>query len=252
MEPGAQTPDAFAPAVAALGTTAFAAELLAALNRILPVDHLSLMRFEDRARPPVLESAIWRGGEHVAAVQRAYLGGLYRHDPNLRFSGATTTVLKLHRDDLSNAAYRKACYERAGLIERVTVAVPDAGRLVVLNLYRREPGGPFTARELEAIDGLKRFLGALAAKHVSMLGALMRSRDRADRIAALAARLHALDGRLTRRELDVLARVLIGMTSEGIALDLAISQNTVLTYRKRAYGRLGVTSQAELFAICLG
>jgi len=69
--------------------------------------------------------------------------------------------------------------------------------------------------------------------------------------AALAARLHALDGRLTRRELDVLARILSGLTSEGIALDLRVSVNTVLTYRKRAYGRLGVSSQAELFALCL-
>mgnify|MGYP001581901176 FL=1 len=252
MEPGAQTPDAFAPAVAALGTAAFAAELLAALNRILPVDHLSLMRFEDRARPPVLESAVWRGGEHVAEVQRAYLGGLYRHDPNLRFSGTTTAVLRLHRDDLSNAAYRKACYQRAGLIERVTVAAPDAGRLVVLNLYRREPGGTFAQDEIESIERIARFLAALAVQHVGMLGALLRSRDRADRVAALGARLHALDGRLTRRELDVLARALIGMTSEGIALDLRVSLNTVLTYRKRAYGRLGVTSQAELFALCLG
>jgi DNA-binding CsgD family transcriptional regulator len=84
-----------------------------------------------------------------------------------------------------------------------------------------------------------------------MLGSLLRSRDRGDRIAALAARLHALDGRLPRRELDVLARILIGMTTEGIALDLRISENTVLTYRKRAYGRLNVSSQAELFALCV-
>ncbi len=252
MEPGAQTPDAFAPAVAALGTAAFAAELLAALNRILPVDHLSLMRFEDRARPPVLESAVWRGGEHVAEVQRAYLGGLYRHDPNLRLAASGVRLLRLHRDAIADRAYRDACYVRAGLIERLTVAIGDAGRLIALNLYRREPSGAFSAQEAKAIEDHAQFLGALAAKHVGMLGALLRSRDRADRVAALAARLHALDARLTGRELDVLARVLIGMTSEGIALDLAISRNTVLTYRKRAYGRLGVTSQAELFALCLG
>jgi DNA-binding CsgD family transcriptional regulator len=49
----------------------------------------------------------------------------------------------------------------------------------------------------------------------------------------------------------VLARALAGLTSAGIALDLRISLNTVLTYRKRAYGRLGVSSQAELFSRCL-
>lgn len=251
MTPGAQAPDAFAPAVAALGSAAFAAELLAALNRIVPVDHLSLMRFEDRVRAPVIESAVWRGGEHVAQVQRAYLGGLYRHDPNLRFAGAGPAVLRLHRDELRDAAYRETCYVQAGLLERLTVAQSEAGRLVVLNLYRRVASGAFTSPETRLVEALARFLAALALKHVGMLGMLLRSRDRADRVAALAARLHALDGRLTRRELDVLARILSGLTSEGIALDLRVSVNTVLTYRKRAYGRLGVSSQAELFALCL-
>jgi DNA-binding CsgD family transcriptional regulator len=32
-------------------------------------------------------------------------------------------------------------------------------------------------------------------------------------------------------------------------LDLGVALSTVLTYRKRAYGKLGVTSQAELFAL---
>lgn len=253
MDREAQTPDALAPAVAALGAAAFAAELLAALNRFVPIDHLSLMRFADRARPPVLESAVWRGGEHVAEVQRAYLRGLYLHDPNLRLAGTVleASVLRLRRDEIEHAGYREACYLRAGLIERLTVASSRDGRLVALNLYRREQSGLFAPEEVAMIERLARFLGALAAKHVNMLGALLRSRERGDRIAAAAARLHALDGRLTRRELDVLARILVGMTSEGIALDLRISPNTVLTYRKRGYARLRVTSQAELFSLCL-
>lgn len=249
----ALTPDAFTPAVAALGSATFAAELLASLNRIVPVDHLSLMRFADRARPPVLESAVWRGGEHVAEVQRAYLQGLYRYDPNLRLAGSRieASVLLLRRDDIAHAGYRDACYLRAGLIERLTVASSVAGHFVALNLYRREESGAFRRDEIEAIEPLARFLGALAGKHVGWVGVLLRSRERGDRIAAAAARLHALDGRLTRRELDVLARILVGMTSEGIALDLRIRPNTVLTYRKRGYGRLRVTSQAELFSLCL-
>ena len=251
---GSQTPDAFAPAVGALGTAAFATELVAALNRIVPVDHVCLMRFEDGIRPPVLESASWRGGEHVAEVQRAYLSGLYRHDPNLRVAAepaAKVLVLRLHRDALRNADYREACYLQSGLLERLSIVIPDGGRLVALNLYRHESSSAFSKGDVKAIEGLARFLAALAVKHSGMLGVLLRSRDRVDRIAALVARLQALDGGLTVRERDVLARILAGMTSEGISLDLGIGLNTVLTYRKRAYGRLRVTSQAELFSLCL-
>ncbi len=247
----APSPDGFAPAIAALGTTAFAAEVLAALNRVLPVDHLSLMRFEDRRRAPVLESAVWRGGEHVSDVQRAYLEGLYRFDPNFATPTPALTVRKLHRDAIANPLYRERCYLQAALLERLTVAIPDGKRLLALNLYRRVESGEFSARETASIEALARFLAALALKHVGMVGMLLRSRDRGDRVSALAARLHALDPRLTGRELDVLARILLGMTSEGIALDLGVSCNTVLTYRKRGYARLGVSSQAELFSLCI-
>jgi len=251
MQPGAQAADAFAPAVAALGTARFAVELLAALNRMVAVDHLSLMRFADRTRPPVLESAVWRGGEHVAEVQRAYLGGLYRHDPNLQIEPHEIRVLRLHRDAIENAQYRERCYRRAGLIERLSVTAPCAGERVALNLYRHERSGAFSEADAQAIGGVARLLASLAVKHAGMLGALLRSRERSDRVAAFAARLHALDGRLTPRELDVLARILTGMSSAGIALDLRVGLNTVLTYRKRGYGRLGISSQAELFSLCI-
>jgi DNA-binding CsgD family transcriptional regulator len=248
----ASTLDAFAPAIAALGRAGFASELLAALNRSVPVDHACLMRVVDRARPPVLESASWRGGTHVAQVQRAYLDGLYRFDPNLNLPPrSAVAVMHLRRDELAHAEYREACFVRAGLLERLTIAATDEGQLMLLNLYRLDAGGPFAAEEIAALTELSRFLAALAVKHVGTLGMLLRSRDRADRIAALAARLHARDGRLTLREREVLSRVMLGVSSEGIALDLGIGLNTVLTYRKRAYARLGVTSQAELFSLCL-
>ena len=245
-------PDAFAPVIAALGRAAFASELLAALNRTLPVDHVCLMRLVDRTRPPVLESASWRGGAHVAEVQSAYLHGLYRFDPNLDLAlGSGVAVRLLRREAIRRADYREACFARAGLLERLTVAAADEGQLVLLNLYRLDPSGRFAPEEIAAIEELSRFLAALAIRHVGTLGMLLRSRDRADRVAALAARLHALDGRLTLREREVLSRVMLGVTSQGIALDLGIGLNTVLTYRKRAYARLGVTSQAELFSLCL-
>ncbi|MBL8289973.1 MAG: hypothetical protein JNL85_18455 [Rubrivivax sp.] len=245
---------ALAPVVAALGGTTFAAELLAALNRGVAVDHACLMRFAGNTRPPVLESASWRGGEHVAEVQQAYLAGLYRHDPNLALAleRGRVAVRLQRRAAIGEGAYREACYGRFGLLERLTVAASsEGGQLVALNLYRLEAGGPFAAAELAAIEALAPLLAALALKHVAMVGMRLRSRERGDRIEAAAARLAALGAALTRRERDVLARVLVGMTSEGIALDLAIGLTSVLTYRRRGYARVGVTSQAELFALCL-
>ncbi len=53
------------------------------------------------------------------------------------------------------------------------------------------------------------------------------------------------------RETEVCAAIVQGMTSEAIALKLGISVNTVLTYRKRAYMRLGISCQNELLRFIL-
>src|SRR3546814_184165 len=51
---------------------------------------------------------------------------------------------------------------------------------------------------------------------------------------------------LSRREGEVCARILYGFSSCGIAVDLGIGKESVMTYRKRAYQRLGIGSQREL------
>ena len=191
MHSPAPTPDAFAAAIAALGREAFASELLAALNRSVPVDHICLMRVVDRAQPPVLESASWRGGTRVAAVQSAYLKGLYRFDPNMNLPAPSGVEFRhLRRDAIGDEDYRENCFVRAELLERLTVAASDEGQLVLLNLYRFGTSGPFGAGELAAMEGLSRFLAALAIKHVSALGMLLRSR---------ASTSGALDFRTLRR-----------------------------------------------------
>lgn len=51
---------------------------------------------------------------------------------------------------------------------------------------------------------------------------------------------------LAGREAEVCARLLYGMSMIGIALDLDIGEESVKTYRRRAYSRLGIGSPREL------
>jgi len=71
-------------------------------------------------------------------------------------------------------------------------------------------------------------------------------------LPALRERLLRLQHDLTDRELDVCARVLQGMTHEGIAADLGLGVPTVKTYRNRAFARMGIHFRNELFAKVLG
>jgi DNA-binding CsgD family transcriptional regulator len=51
---------------------------------------------------------------------------------------------------------------------------------------------------------------------------------------------------MPRRELEVCSRILFGLTSPAIALDLHLCDTTIKTYRKRAYHRLSIGSEREL------
>lgn len=51
---------------------------------------------------------------------------------------------------------------------------------------------------------------------------------------------------LSRREQEVCARAAVGMSVEATAIDLGIAKTSVVTYRKRSYRRLGITSVHEL------
>ena len=64
-------------------------------------------------------------------------------------------------------------------------------------------------------------------------------------------RLRQIAPQLAGRELDVCIGIVQGRCSEAIALALGISINTVLTYRKRAYARLGISSHNELMRLVL-
>jgi len=61
-----------------------------------------------------------------------------------------------------------------------------------------------------------------------------------------------LDGLLSERQREVLARVLDGKPSRQIAEELAISVKTVEFHRARIMQKLGVRTAAELFRRCLG
>ena len=52
---------------------------------------------------------------------------------------------------------------------------------------------------------------------------------------------------LTARERQVAVGIIRGVSALGISLELGLSEDTVSTYRKRTYRRLGIGSRHELF-----
>ena len=84
------------------------------------------------------------------------------------------------------------------------------------------------------------------AKHIEVAGRVpepnltLRCREQISRCVASSG------VPFSQREFEVCVRILYGMSTCGIALDLGVGEETVMTYKKRAYARLGLASQREL------
>lgn len=66
-------------------------------------------------------------------------------------------------------------------------------------------------------------------------------------LARICAALMRDEASITPREAEVCASIVLGYTVLGISMNLGISINTVATHRKRAYAKLRISSQNELF-----
>jgi DNA-binding CsgD family transcriptional regulator len=128
------------------------------------------------------------------------------------------------------------------------VRAPD--HALYVNLYRGIDRPPFTSEELEIIRRSSDVLIAMIERHF----ALTNDEDAGDlkavqRLIAEIARERGAP--LSMREADTCARIVAGYSTEGIALSLGVSQHSVISYRRRAFEKLGIATQKELFAIVL-
>jgi DNA-binding CsgD family transcriptional regulator len=109
----------------------------------------------------------------------------------------------------------------------------------------------FDTSEISRVRSLAPLMVSLVRRHTALVdasGADM-SRIRERRLDTLRRILLEHEAGLTSREAEVCASIVIGYRAEAIADRLGISPNTVATHRKRAYAKLHISSQTELFAI---
>jgi DNA-binding CsgD family transcriptional regulator len=149
---------------------------------------------------------------------------------------------RVRPSDIASPSFRRAFFDDAGIVERISVIQRGQDAWRGINVARHASDGRCSDEELRSLIGL-------ACLVLPMLP-LNRRRSAAAQpltIAELEKRFGDRCARLTQRERQVCARAAGGMSVEATALDLGIAKSSVLTYRQRAYQRLGV---AGPFALC--
>ncbi|CAN7623717.1 MAG: helix-turn-helix transcriptional regulator [Acidovorax sp.] len=269
---------ALAGMVHRLGEPGFASGLLQDLAPVLPAASWSVYRTGHRCKPTLFMSASLGVPDTTQDCWWAYLSGPYRHDRTWGRSfdeaapaESPTRLCHLTAREV-DGEHRARVYEAHGVAERVSVVEYESdGSVFAVNFYRHQHQKPFRDAHIGGFEAVAPVLLALARKHIALshsdtlapaawprsgsAGLALPQAEHPARHGPLPASLPALRERLLRvhadftdRELDVCARLLQGMTHEGIASDLGLGVPTVKTYRNRAFARLGIHFRNELFA----
>jgi DNA-binding CsgD family transcriptional regulator len=144
-----------------------------------------------------------------------------------------TCVTKIDIGDIRDRQYRQ-CFELTHVQERLSFFSRFGSDLYQLSIYRGARKSAFSSNELGYFATLASLVLATASKH--------------ERVCREAIPIPPhLD--IDAIEREVCSRAAAGKTIEGTALDLNIRKTSVITYRQRAYQKLGISRQNELVAV---
>lgn len=276
--------DRIATMVSTIGTEHFGSAVLEMLDERLEVCHCAAFEQEADEPPRCIMAAGL--GQHGAQAAREltpmYVSEGYTSDPVLRVLRAHAgpapglayyDALRMRESSIAADAFVEQFYVEPELSQEAVYSLRSGNRLLWVALYRRHGAGAFIERDRRTLQQLSRLLLSSVQKQaqvVTQLAAPAVASAAADAIAppvegesrawglTRAELLERVRGALlmapcglTVREADVCAHIVMGYATLAISLNLGISINTVGTHRKRAYAKLGISSQTELFNACL-
>lgn len=246
-----------------LGCKEFEEGVVALLNLVLPIDHCVVFTHGADG-----VGHLFTHGKMAAATAQQladdYVRQYHERDPMFA-SLANNDASDLDRPRPLNLqteydpVYRNHFFDRNGLIDKTSTVGRVKEGSVLCNFYRMAGSARYSPEDRERLERILPLVTAFIAAHFRLVkstqltvedSVVPRDRTRSLVHTIIGKRVAPFD-RLTAREREVCERIVLGYTSIGIGLDLEISLSSVLTYRKRAYDKLGIGSQNELFALCL-
>lgn len=237
--------------VDAIGDQEFGNQLLAFFHGLCGAEHCTVFNLDSDASRGVATAGLY--GAEVANRQIAlYLQNQrWQRDPMIaqarkQLEVQSTSMVQTAVRELPNADFRDIMYGGTTVGDRLLLCGRSATGMVGLSVLRTATTGDFSNDDIGHVHEACAMLMAIVNKHV---GLTWQVPDVSRALTSLGQIETCLAGNLvplSRRETEVCARILHGVSSLGIALDLGISEETVMTYRKRAYQRLGIGSQREL------
>ena len=229
----------------AIGDPDFGGQLIATIRSVSEADHVMAFAFLPNQPPRVVVSAGMFDEAAAARAAATYAGSLYLLDPNygaIRRSRQGSAWFEAMAAD-GGEHFQEAFFGACGVSDAIAFANCQKD-IVFYVIIMRGGGQKFAKGQTWLLMQLGEVIVANIHKHFSYMHALNgKNQFVIDRVLAEAPAF----AMLTPRERRVCLGILTGYTSESIGFNLEISINSVLTYRKRLYDKLDISSQNELF-----
>ncbi|MGC4252482.1 MAG: LuxR C-terminal-related transcriptional regulator [Sphingobium sp.] len=235
--------------MAAVGRPCFVEEMARHLSAIFNAEFLHISHIP--ARHPTKVISLSADGDGKARQQSAlYLEKeIWRHDPSMAIGSqweGTSPFLRHLDVERPETLELKHFYSSTDIGERVVVYSKASDGHLGLSIVRSARHGIFSAEERARIGILGDIAFPLLSRHFDILHEKQVSSRALTSLDIIEQCLTLCPLCLPRREIQVIARLLYGMTCEGVALDLSIAYETAVSYKKRFYRRFDLTSFRDL------
>lgn len=237
-----------AACIEAIGYERFYPRFFALIGKITRIDQYMVFEFCDKWESPRCRLAhnVHRPelGLQLASL---YLEGNYLNDPLLErlaneiTEHPTQPACELLLSRTLPPVYRRRFFNVPDIKEKFAIAANDeeSGRLYYINFYRSAER-EFAANEIEGLEQCSALISALLLRHFR--------EERQGR----GVQKHLLAAGLSEREAQICELIVAGHTTKTIARKLNLAESSIITYRKRAYQKLGVHRKPDLLEIFQG
>jgi len=248
--------------VSALESPLFDQILYKAISRLVGIDFILAFAYRGHSRPMTLGHTL-REEQHHQVLLTDYASGPYLLDPffHATLNGIRTgcyRLISVAPDHFRQSEYYRTHYHRTNIGDEIGCffELPDEVT-GVLSLLRWQQRSPVSRHDFSILQAIEPAVRVICSRRWTSISRTMAKPKRSES-EGTASGDRLLDdfesfggSQLSLREHQIVSLILQGHSTESIARRFDISPGTVKVHRRNIYRKLGISSQAELFAAFL-
>lgn len=249
--------------LATLESPQFDRSVFKAISRLVQIDFTVAFAYRGRVRPLILGCTVDEK-MYRRVMLDDYISGPYLLDPffHAALSGTRSGCYRLSSfapDHFRQSEYYRKHYHRTQIGEEIGFffELPDHVTGVLSVLRWRRQGSPISRPEFSMLQAIEPALRPILVKRWSDASKRMKKSESTEGARNELGNEFFDDfesfgaPQLSLREHQIVSVILQGHSTESIARQLDLSPGTVKVHRRNVYRKLGISSQAELFAAFL-